>query len=430
MGLIKNYAALGSTVSRKVVLNIIESGLASIQKNVVLENSIKIEDDTLLIKDNKYFLKDYNRVILVAFGKGSASIAKYLESTLGSKLTSGYVIDVTGESYEKCEFTLGTHPLPSYENLEFTKKVTQNLKDLNEQDLVLVVICGGGSVLFDLPNNIDLTKLTEVNQALLNSGLDIIKMNTVRKHLSKTKGGGLAKILYPARVVSLVFSDVPGNDLSWVASGPTVKDDSTRQEALEFYHNNNLASTGLKEEDFIETPKEEQVFEKVDNILMLSNRTALEAMRQEAENWGIHAEIFTDHFQSNAQEAGRILIEKTKDNTLLLAGGETTVEVRNQSGKGGRNQHLVLSSLKELGDHTVIASVASDGWDNSPAAGAIGDYESLQKAQQLKLDPQNYIDSNDSFLFFNNIEDAIITNRLPSNVSDLILIYKNNKKND
>lgn len=426
MGLIKNYPELASSDSRKLVLNIIEAGLSAIKPDVVLNNNFNLNGDILTVSDKVYDLKSYNRVFLIAFGKGSAAISKIIEQKLGTRITKGFAIDTSEERFEKIDYTIGTHPLPSAQNIEFTKKVIENMQGLTIKDLVLVVICGGGSVMFESPYNVDLNKLIEVNQALLMSGADITEVNTIRKHISKTKGGGLAKILYPARIVSLIFSDVPGNDLSFIASGPTVRDETTVDVALSIYNKYNLQDLNLTNIDFTETPKEDSLFADVDNILMLSNLTALNTMAAEAKKWGIAAKIFSDRFQSDSLTAGEVLMNNTPPNSILLIGGETTVKVKNPDAKGGRNQALVLSALLKIDQNTVIASVDSDGWDNTPVAGAIGDTESLVKARKIEINLQEYLDQDNSFLFFNSIEDAIITDRLPSNVSDLIIVYKKN----
>lgn len=157
---------------------------------------------------------------------------------------------------------------------------------------------------------------------------------------------------------------------------------------------------------------------------MLSNLTALEAMKKKADELKIHAEIYSDRFQSDAELAGSALIKQTKPNSILLAGGETTYGVTNSDGKGGRNQVVVLGSLYELDDKTTIASFDSDGWDNGPVAGAIGDMETLEKAKKLGINPLESLQEDNSFMFFKNVQDAIITDGLESNISDLIIVYK------
>jgi glycerate-2-kinase len=289
--------------------------------------------------------------------------------------------------------------------------------------LILIVICGGGSVMFESPFAIDLEKLIAVNKTLLESGANILEMNTIRKHLSSIKGGGLVKKLNPAKVIGLVFSDVIGNDLSFIASGPTVKDETTIANALEIYDKYDL-NLHLEKTDFCETPKEDNLFENTENILMLSNSTALEAMQKKAKNLEIKANIFSDKFSSDALTAFETLIQNVDSSSILLAGGETTLKVNHPEGKGGRNQASILAYLLKLDTKTIIASFDTDGWDNSIAAGAIADVSSLDKAKAKGLHPQEFLQQNNSLVFFKNIGDAIITDKLPSNVSDLFIIYK------
>lgn len=424
MGYIKNYSELATNEERAIVLDLIEAAIDSIQPENVISKNFVLNGSELSIENKKVDLKNYERVFLLGFGKGSAGISQIIEETLGNFLTKGFVIDTAPAEFKKIEFTLGTHPLPSKENVEFTQKAIENLSGLTEKDLVLIVICGGGSVLFEAPYKVSFEKIVEVNQMLLKSGATITEMNAVRKHLSKVKGGGLAKILAPAKVFSLIFSDVPGNDLSTIASGATVMDDTSVKDAWAVYEKYGLQKLDLKEEDFTETPKEESVFANIDNVLMLSNQTALNAMAKKAESMQIKAEIFSDRFESDATLAGKGLIEKTPEHSILLAGGETTVKVLNPDGKGGRNQELVLAALYTLDKNTTIASFDSDGWDNSPTAGAIADLQTLEKAKGLGENPHEYLSQNNSLVFFKNLRDAIITDRLPSNVADLIIVYK------
>jgi glycerate-2-kinase len=277
--------------------------------------------------------------------------------------------------------------------------------------------------MFESPFAIDLEKLIAVNKTLLESGANILEMNTIRKHLSSIKGGGLVKKLNPAKVIGLVFSDVIGNDLSFIASGPTVKDETTIANALEIYDKYDL-NLHLEKTDFCETPKEDNLFENTENILMLSNSTALEAMQKKAKNLEIKANIFSDKFSSDALTAFETLIQNVDSSSILLAGGETTLKVNHPEGKGGRNQASILAYLLKLDTKTIIASFDTDGWDNSIAAGAIADVSSLDKAKAKGLHPQEFLQQNNSLVFFKNIGDAIITDKLPSNVSDLFIIYK------
>lgn len=423
--LIKNFDALNKTPQRKICLGLIEAALSSIQPQNIIQKNFSLTENVLTIQNKIIDLKKFERIFLLGFGKGSASLSKEIEKILGNFLTKGRVIDLTNETSSKIEQTIGTHPLPSEENLNFTKKTIEQFNNLTIKDLVFIVIAGGGSVLFENPYRVDLEKLIKVNQSLLFSGATITEINIVRKHLSMVKGGGLIKPLFPARVISVIASDVPGNDLSVIASGPTVKDETTKEDALQVLRKFNLFDKlKLSEDDFIETPKEDKYFENTSNILLVSNETALSAMKEKAQELGPTAEILSDKFQAGAKIAGKELIDKASSNQILLAGGETTVKVVNKSGLGGRNQELVLAALPFIDEKTTIVSFDSDGWDNSPFAGAIGDSLTIQKAQELNINPEIFLQENNSFYFFEKTGDGIITDRLPSNVSDLMIVVK------
>jgi len=424
VGYIKNYEALATSDERKIVLDLIEAAVASIQPELILRKNFSLQSKKLTIQDKVLNIGEYKRIFLIGFGKGSARIASIIERTLGDLLTRGYVIDVTSENFSKIDFTLGTHPLPSQANIDFTKNVVDKLSSLSEKDLVLILTCGGGSVMFEKPYSLTLDRMIEVNRVLLHSGADIREMNAVRKHLDVVKGGDFAKIVYPATVFNMIFSDVPGNDFSVIASGPTVRDKTTVEDALNVLKKYHIEEKlKLLPSDFVESPKDEKYFEKIENILMLSNLTALEAMEQKAINLHISAKIFSDRFQANAAEAGKKLIDETPPHSILLAGGETSLKITG-GGEGGRNQHLVLAALPYISNGTVIASFDSDGWDNTPACGVIADFQTVKKAKSRNLDFKKYLDDNDSFAFFKAVGDAILTDRLPTNVSDLMIVLK------
>jgi len=423
VSLIQNFSDLAVTEKRKVALEIVEAGLSAIQPEKVLGEAFRLKDNTLTIQGEIFDLSSYKRIFLVGFGKGSAAMAQLIERKLGDRLTAGYVIDTKEKQLAKIQFTLGTHPLPSEANIEFTEKVLGDLQNLQTTDLVLMVVCGGGSALFESPFALGISALEKVFTTLLKSGATISEMNIVRKHLSKVKGGGLAKHLYPATIASLIFSDVPGNDLSVIASGPTVRDTSTLIDVQKILDRYNIAKEIVSETALTDLPQENQYFEKVKNIIILSNMTALSAMQKKAEDLGYQSFIYSDKVQGEAVTLGKVLIEKTPKGQILLAGGETTVHVTG-TGKGGRNQTLVLAALPYLTEQTIIVSIDSDGVDYYQFAGAIGDKETQEKTQKLKLDPQKILLNNDSFTFFEKTGDGIFTDKLESNVSDLIMVLK------
>lgn len=422
MSVVKNYLKLASSDKRKIALKILEAGLLAIQPEQFLKEYLSREGEILRINQQKLRLSKYERVFLIGFGKGSSEIALRLEEQLGTFLTKGWVIDTVIRKSKKIDYTLGTHPLPSRENLAFTNKVLDETRDLTDKDLILIVICGGGSALFEAPFSLTLQELSRVFSILINSGAGISEINIVRKHLSKVKGGGLAKHLYPAKVVNLLFSDVPGNDLSVIASGPTVRDRSTTKKAINILDKYGIDRTSVPMEALTELPKEAKYFDNVTSTLILSNMTALEAMQKEAKNLGFKSFILSDRLQGDAKKVGRKLIELTPPGKILLAGGETTIKVIGM-GKGGRNQTLVLASLP-VPDDTLILSFDSDGVDFYEYGGALGDSQTWQMAQKLKLEAQEFLKEDNSFAFFEKTGDGILTGKLGSNVTDLIMVLK------
>jgi glycerate-2-kinase len=413
--IIKNFKSLALNKERRIALEIVEAGLSALDyEKIDFEQYLYQHELARILTRNN----TNKNIYLIGFGKGSAKIADILRKKI--KFKEIYVIDVKGRYFK------GTHPLPSRKNFFFTKEIIERFQGkLIEDDLVIVLVCGGGSAMLVYPN-IPLKKYIQVNQELLKSGANIYEMNTIRKHLDLVKGGGLLKILYPAKIISFIFSDVPGNDLSFIASGPTVKDKTNIATALKIIKKYKLKS--VKKEDLIETPKEEKYFKNVRNILALSNLTALKAMKEKAESLGLKAKILTDNLKGDVKDVAKFLFQEIKKSKekILIAGGETTVKVKGK-GKGGRNQELVLWFLKTLtyaDSNFLIVSLNSDGWDNTEFAGAIGDKITLEKAEKLKLDIDKFLENNDSFHFFKKTKDGIITGRLPINVADLILAWK------
>lgn len=418
--MIQNFDELSKTPQRKIVLDLVEEALKSIQPEENFKKNVKLEGNVLTIVDKTFDLSNFEHVYLIGFGKGSAKNSKLLEDLLGDKLTEGYVIDTNSEEFNKIQFTQGTHPVVSQQNVDFTFNIMGRFSKMTERDLVLVVVCGGGSAMFEHPHSVSVEQKIEIEKELLKSGANIIEMNKIRQHLSDVKGGGLAQILYPATVATLIYSDVPGNDITYIASGPTVKDNTRIDDAMVLVQK---YAINAPREAFIDNPQDDKYFENVTNIIVLSNLTALNAMKSKAQEAGVTVEIYSDHFQGDAHAAGSKLISETKPNSILLAGGETTVHVTGK-GKGGRNQEVVLAALKLIEQNTIICSFDSDGWDNCEVAGAIGDIQTKKAAEEQNLSIDEYLNDNNSLDFFSKTRDAIVTGRLPSNVADLFVVYK------
>ncbi len=425
---IKNFQNLAITDMRRKALEIIEAGLEAIDTKTVIEKNIRLENDILFIQEQKFSLEDKKRIFVIGAGKCSIDGARALEKVLGDRITAGIVIDIRDEKLGKIQVLKASHPFPKEENVFAVKKIIDLLSGLTEDDLVIAIISGGGSTLLCLPPSGNYEKEAELVKCLFKSGADIHELNTLRKHLSLARGGNLAKLAYPAKIISLIFSDVPGNNLEIIASGPTIKDTTTIKDAKAIMEKHQVKKQcGIEISEFIETPKDDKYFTNVSNILFLSNIAALEAMQRRANELGFDAKISTNKFTGEAEDLGKKItedIKKTKSKTALIYGGESTVTVK-IDGVGGRNQELALSALNFLDNGDLIISLASDGRDNSDIAGAICDEITKEKAKKLKLDINEYLRKNNSYYFFKETGDYIETGITGSNVSDLVLAIKN-----
>ena len=416
-GLIKNRAALGSTPERQIMLDLLEAGFGAIDVSRVMRRNVELRPNELRLAHGSVDLESFKRLFVVGFGKAAAYAAATVEDILGELITDGVVIDVTDppRPLSRVKFFKGTHPLPSPENERATRQILALLDTADEQDLVLMLISGGGSALLDLHEELTCEDEIALTKALFEKGANIHELNTIRKHISRVRGGNLARYAYPARVMALIFSDVPGNDVSVIASGPTVLDHTTKAEAEAV-----LAHYNLKDSvPLTETPKKPRYFERVNNIVILENTAALSGMVEAAKAHQLFPVICTDCLAGEARGAAKILLANIAPGQALLAAGETTVKVRGK-GVGGRNHEFVLGGLADLKSRDVLAAVASDGWDNCQSAGAIADSSTLFTAQKMNLDPAVYLDNNDSYNFFKALGSTIETGRTGTNVSDFM----------
>jgi glycerate-2-kinase len=289
-----------------------------------------------------------------------------------------------------------------------------------------MLISGGGSTLLCL-HDAPMTCLDESTLfgELTEKGATIQDINVVRKHISLARGGALAKAAYPAEVLSLIVSDVPENDIEFIASGPTVMDSSTVEDARALIAKYGVAIPAHTA--FIETPKEQKYFERVTNVLFLTNQDALIAMKDEAEKRGYAATIVDDHFDGEARDTSRIVVEKLHDapaKSALLYAGESTVTLSPDAGAGGRNQEMALAALGDIRPDELILPFASDGHDNTDFAGAIADETTRAHALAKNVSVEEYLNAHRSYDFFTATGDALQTGYTGSNVSDLILALK------
>jgi glycerate 2-kinase len=375
------------------------------------------------------------RTIVVGGGKAAASMAKALEDAWEGPL-EGMVVTRYGHAIERptrIKLLEASHPVPDAASEDAATRILESVRGLSSEDLVIVLISGGGSALMVAPNGVTLEEKLRINQQLLNSGADIGEMNTVRKHLSKLKGGRLALEAAPARVISLIVSDVVGDDLSTIASGPTVPDPTTFQDAirvLEKYGIDSQPALDHFQHSIDETPKSDHpAFARIENQLIVTNATALEAARTQLENAGIKARIWSDSITGEARDAARthaLEALKLEPGTGFLSGGETTVTVRG-TGLGGRNCEFLLALALELRGESDVYAIAcdTDGIDGvTEAAGAILTPDTLERAARLGLDVQAMLENNDAYSFFAALGDLIVVGPTGTNVNDFRVVLR------
>jgi hydroxypyruvate reductase len=330
--------------------------------------------------------------------------------------------------------------------VEGTKQIAQALQGLTERDLVICVISGGGSALMSLPaEGITLADIQALTDLLLRSGATINEMNTVRKHLSAIKGGGLARLAQPARLIALLLSDVVGNPLDVIASGPTVPDTTTFQDAWEVLERYNLLDkapqpvierlSAGREGRVAETPKPgDPIFDRVQTLVVGSNDIAATRAVRLAQEEGLNALLLTTYLEGEAREVAKVAAAFAKEMAksdrplprpaCLVAGGETTVTIRGQ-GKGGRNQELALAAALALDgwENVLVATLATDGTDGpTDGAGAVVDGGTVARARQQGLDAEAYLRNNDSYHFFKATGELTVTGPTNTNVNDLLFI--------
>jgi len=424
--IIKNFDEITNSKLKKDALEILEVGYESILTEKIFLSKISLQENFLFISDKKFDLNNYKKIFVIAIGKCAISSATALEKILGDKITEGIVFDVEKSNFKKMISEKGTHPLQSEKNVYITENIIELLKKATKKDLILTVISGGGSALLSAPFKTDYDNQRLFISELMRKGATITEINTVRKHISDIKGGQFAQLAYPSTVVSLILSDVPGSDLSVIASGPTVMDQTTIADAKDIIEKYELK---ISSERFLggfkETPKKDKFFKKVTNILLVSNLVALEEMKKKAESLGYNTYIESEKLEGEARVLGKKLISKEYlPSSCHLWGGETTVRVFGNDGIGGRNQEFVLGALPFIEENMIIIGAASDGWDNSDMAGAIGDFRLFDFSLQKNIDYKKYLNENNSYNFFKQLGGHIQTGRTGANVADFYIIIK------
>ncbi|HEY4706859.1 MAG TPA: glycerate kinase [Thermodesulfobacteriota bacterium] len=417
----------------------------AVRKNLILSPSNKklsIRSAGISLDLNRY-----GRVFVAGAGKAVCQMARAVEEVLGDRITSGLVITKYGHSVplKKIKAIEAGHPIPNGRGVKAAQAIMDMAAEASRGDLFIFLLTGGASALLSAPaDGISLKDMQRISGLLIKSGSSIDEINTVRKHLSRVKGGRLAWLAYPARVITLIVSDVVGGDLSVIGSGPTAPDPSTFDDAIRILKKYGLTSSVPKRAIELlrrgaqgripETPGPgSRAFKGCDNVIIADNLLSLIAARDRAASLGYRPLILSSAVTGDTREAARLITSVLKEikasgnplrpRACVLMGGETTLKVTGR-GKGGRNQEFALTAAIELAGVRGISVLAAgtDGTDGpTDAAGAVIGPNTLKRAERLGIDPQGYLARNDSYNFFRSVGGLFITGPTGTNVMDIAI---------
>ena len=396
----------------------------------------------------KLDLDRFDRIFLVGGGKATAPMARAMEAILGERICRGVITVKYGftDALAFTEIIEADHPLPDENGVEGARKILCLLEEAGERDLVFSLISGGGSALLPLPaGGISLSEKQGITRSLLECGASIHEINAVRKHISSSKGGRMAGAAFPATVVNLVLSDVVGDNLDVIASGPFVPDTSTFEDVREVLERYDLKDVPASIRRHVnagvagripETPKPgAPMFDRVFNVVVGSNILALEAAMDAAEKKGYQTLILSSMVEGETREVARVHSAVAREivksgrpvpsPACIITGGETTVTIRGK-GLGGRNQEFCLAAALDMADlppRVVIMSGGTDGNDGpTEAAGAIVDPFTVKRGHKAGLEASSYLDGNDAYHFFDKTGDLLVTGPTKTNVMDVRLV--------
>lgn len=435
------------------IKSILEAAVEAVDPRISVIRNLKVAHDAITVPDFHKKLSEIGHIYTIGIGKASIPMARGVHEQLGDLVTGGYLIckSIDWKSARELPDTYtiqqGSHPIPSQESVEAGKGLIQFVSNAERQDFYVCLISGGGSALCTLPyEEIELKAMQSVTDALLKCGASIQEINTVRKHIDVIKGGGLLQYISPAQSVTLVLSDVIGDELSMIASGPTVADPTTYNDAYEILENYNIiAEVPLEVIDFLkkgmqgvysETLKpDSKILKNNHNQIIGSIKSAVNAAVKKAHVEGFDTKVITTEMTGEAREKGIYLGEMLKNTALgksdarkpvcLIAGGETTVTIQG-NGKGGRNQELALAAAMELDGiaNCTMITFATDGEDGpTDAAGAVITGDTVQLGREMGMQAEDYLNNNDSYCFFNRMDALLKPGPTGTNVNDLVLMF-------
>ena len=434
--------------ARKLALRSLEAAVNAVDPQQIIRTKVRLENSTLRVDEYGFDLAEFQRIFVVGGGKASGRMAEALEETLKHRITSG-VVNVPKTDRSRTEIIKlhkASHPIPDESGVEGTRQIMQIAEQAEKNDLVISLISGGGSSLMPLPRGqISIADKKKITDALLKCGATISEINTVRKHISDFKGGWLAEKAYPATILNLILSDVVGDPLDFIASGPTVPDSTTFADGvnvLKKYHLWDGAPESIRKvlrdgvEGLIpETPKAgNKAFRKTRNVVIGNNRCASSEACSYLRSAGLNTFLLTSTLEGEAKQVGAFFAAIIREivssgnpaarPSAIVAGGETTVIVKGK-GRGGRNQEIPLAAALKLcrAQGVVVASLATDGIDGpTDAAGAIVDGKTMLRAAKAGLAPEAYLAENDSYSFFSSLADLIFTGPTGTNVNDISVL--------
>jgi hydroxypyruvate reductase len=436
---------------RQDALDIFLAGVRAVEPAAAVKRYCKREGNGLRIHEKLYDLARFKNIYVIGAGKAGGPMARAMEDILGERITDGLVCVKYGHLAELSRVQLieAAHPVPDDKGMAAAEAILDLVSKAGEEDLVLCLLSGGGSALLPLPvEGLSLEDKQETTRTLLACGASIHEINALRKHMSRVKGGGLARAAYPATLVSLILSDVIGDDLDVIASGPTVPDLSSFQDCmniLDRYRIRDMVPEKVQiffqkgvEGEVPETPKTgDPVFDETETLIIGSNLACVLAAEEKAQDLGYNTVVLSTMIEGETKEVAGVHVAIAKEvqrtghpvscPACVLSGGETTVTISGQ-GLGGRNQEFALAgaiALDGLGS-IVVLSAGTDGTDGpTDAAGAIADGQTVQRSHALGLNPSDFLSNNDSYHFFQKLDDLIKTGPTNTNVMDLrILLIK------
>ena len=432
---------------RKDALDIFKASIAAVNPQAAVRNALKREGDVLTVGDRSLNLADIERVFVVGGGKASAAMAQAVEEIVGDRVAGGMVVVKYGHTapLKRIEVVEAAHPVPDQSGIDGAGRIIAMLEDLGEKDMVISLISGGGSALLPQPaEGMTLADKKQVTQALLDCGATIHEINCIRKHLSRTKGGGMAQAAYPAMVVNLMLSDVVGDNMDVIASGPFVPDKTSYADALGIIRRYGIEGgipghvlSYLKEkaESGKDSQDQSQFFAKVINKVVGSNIIACRAAESRAAELGYSTLILSSMIEGNTTDVANLHaaiaseIARTGHPLVkpacVISGGETTVIIKGK-GLGGRNQEYALvcaDYLAGVSDNIVMLSGGTDGTDGpTDAAGGLADPATVARGKQAGMEIDNYLENNDAYHYLEKTGDLIKTGPTLTNVMDIRIL--------